>query len=135
MTPGRTRVLGAATAVVVALAVALALAACEPSPTPVPASIESPGALVSPIDGVPIDIEAEGFTKIEAFTIRTDDGRTLRFLMGPLENATQFPPAHLAEHLAGSTRVRVFFRPDGPDERTYRLEDAPSPSGSASPSP
>ena len=87
----------------------------------------SPGALVSPVEGVPIDIEAEGFTKVTAFTIRTDDGRQLRFVLGPLENATRFPPAHLAEHLAGSTRIIVFFRPEGGDEVAYRLEDAPTP--------
>ena len=123
MTSGRARVLGLMTAALLALVVA----ACTPSATPVPSGAGSVGALVSPVDGVPIDIEAEGFTKVDAFTIRTDDGRQLRFVLGPLENATQFPPTHLAEHLAGSTRIRVFFRPQGADEVAYRLEDAPTP--------
>ena len=124
MIPGRPRALALAIAVVLGLA----LAACVPSPTPAPSTpAGSPGALVSPIDGVPVDIEAEGFTKVNAFTIRTDDGRQLRFVLGPLENATQFPPTHLAEHLAGSTRIRVFFRSQGSDDVAYRLEDAPPP--------
>jgi hypothetical protein len=121
-----TRALAIATLAVIALVATLG--ACTPSPTPAPSNAAaSPGALVSPIDGVPVNIEAEGFSKVDAFTIRTDDGRQLRFLLGPLENATQFPPQHLAEHLAGSTRIRVYFRAQGTDEVAYRLEDAPTP--------
>lgn len=121
----RTGALAFASLVVLALVVG----ACTPSPTPAAptAGAGSPGALVSPIDGVPIDIEAEGFSKINAFTIRTDDGRQLRFVLGPLENPTEFPPQHLAEHLAGSTRIRVYFHQQGPDEVAYRLEDSPTP--------
>jgi hypothetical protein len=115
-------------ALVLASLVAVALVACEPSSTPAPATAVpgSPAALVSPIEGVPIDIEAEGFSKVNAFTIRTEDGRQLRFVLGPLDNPTEFPPQHLAEHLAGSTTIRVYFRPQGPDEVAYRLEDAPA---------
>jgi len=123
--------LGRARALVLAAAV-IALAACgsgaaAPSPDEGSGVAGGSGALHSPVDGVPIDIEAEGFTRVTAFTIRTDDGGRHRFVLGPLENATQFPPAHLAEHLAGSTRVRVFFRSEGADEVVYRLEDAPAP--------
>ncbi len=131
--------LGHARAIAIAALVALALAGCGYDDA-VPshdhagsAAPGSPGALVSPVEGVPVDIEAEGFTQVTAFTIRTDDGRQLRFLLGPLENATQFPPTHLAEHLAGSTRIVVFFRPEGSDEVAYRLEDAPTHAASPSP--
>ena len=117
----------------------VALAGCVPadgggthdhSPSP-----GSQGALISPVEGVPIDIEAEGFTQVTAFTLRTDDGQQLRFVMGPLENPTEFPPTHLAEHLAGSTRIVVFFRSEGSDQVAYRLEDAPTHGASDSPSP
>ena len=123
----RGRALGFALAATVLLMVVLV--ACGPSETPSTSAAggSSTGDLASPVDGVPIDIEAEGFTQVRAFTIRTDDGRQLRFLMGPLENATEFPPTHLAEHLAASTRIRVFFRPQGADQVAYRLEDAPTP--------
>ena len=132
MTLGRTRAFTLS-----ALAV-VALAGCQPggaASTDAPSTSVVPGspvALVSPVEGVPIDIDAEGFTKITAFTIRTDDGQQLRFRMGPLENATEFPPTHLAEHLAGSTRILVSFRPEGSDEVAYRIEDA---TRVASPSP
>jgi len=114
--------------------IALALAACgSAAPTPTLGPVETGslgapssdgGAVVSPVVGVPVDIEAEGFTKVTAFTIRTDTGEQLRLLMGALENGVEFPPNHLAEHLAGSTRVRAFFRGEGVDRVVYRLEDA-----------
>lgn len=131
MTLGRPRAIALA-----ALAV-VALAGCVPgdaaSTHDHSAAPGSPGPLTSPVEGVPIDIEAEGFTQVTAFTIRTDDGAQLRFRMGPLENATRFPPTHLAEHLAGSTKIVVFFRPEGSDEVAYRLEDAPMHAASPSP--
>ena len=118
--------------VVVALA---ALAACAPGDGAAHDHSGSPsaGVVTSPVEGVPIDIEAEGFTEVTAFTLRTDDGQQLRFLIGPLENPTEFPPTHLAEHLAGSTRIVVYFRPEGSDQVAYRMED--SPTHAASPSP
>ena len=130
--------LAPARAIVLAALVVVAIAGCVPgdaSSSHDHAGSAEPGALTSPVEGVPIDIEAEGFTEVTAFTIRTDEGQQLRFVMGKVENATEFPPTHLAEHLAGSTRIVVYFRPEGSDEVAYRLEDAPSHAGSASPSP
>jgi hypothetical protein len=124
-------------AIALAALALIALAGCVPgdaaSTHDHSSELGSPGTLTSPVEGVPIDIEAEGFTQVTAFTLRTDDGRQLRFVLGPLENATEFPPTHLAEHLAGSTRIVVYFRPDGSDEVAYRLEDAPTHSASPSP--
>ncbi len=98
-----------------------------PSPTTVPAATDG-GELSSPVEGVPIDIDTEGFSDVAAFTIRTLDGSAVTFTMGILENGAEFPPNHLAEHLAGSTPVRVFFRRDGAEAVVYRLEDAePAP--------
>jgi hypothetical protein len=121
----------------VALALGLLVAACAPGTAPTPGPIQtgaiaspvsgSPAPVTSPVIGVPIDIEAEGFTKVTAFTIRTDDGRQLRFVMGQLENGAEFPPNHLAEHLAGSTKIRVFYRQQGADQLAYRLEDVLTP--------
>jgi outer membrane lipoprotein SlyB len=117
-------------AIAVAALVVVAIAGCVPgdaSSTHDHAGSAAPGAPTSRVEGVPIDVEAEGFTQVTAFTIRTDDGQQLRFLLGPLENATEFPPTHLAEHLAGSTRIIVYSRPEGSDQVAYRLEDAPTP--------
>jgi hypothetical protein len=108
------------------LALTALLAACAPGATATPGSAGSPGQawqLTSPVDGVPIHIDAEGFTKVTAFTLRLDDGSQVRFAMGDLENGDRFPPNHLAEHLAGSTPVRVFFRDENGTLTAYRIED------------
>jgi hypothetical protein len=109
-------------------ALAAALGACSPAASDAPSttgasSPSTPVALTSPVEGVPIDIEAEGFSNVAAFTIRTLDGREITFAVGTLENGAEFPPNHLAEHLAGSTPVRVYFRREGGENVVYRLED------------
>jgi hypothetical protein len=105
--------------------VALALAGCTSSETP---TAPPAGPVTSPVTGVPIDIDTEGFSKVTAFTIRTADGREQMFEMGTLENGVEFPPNHLAEHLAASTWIRVFFRTEDGEDVVYRLEDAEPPS-------
>ena len=131
---------GTTATTVFALALAIALGACQPAaisttgPT-VTAAAGSPGATAdgasavatSPMTGVPIDIEAAGLSQVTAFTIRTNAGAEQRFLVGKLENAVDFPPGHLAEHLATSSPIRVFFRVEGSDLVAYRLEDATAP--------
>jgi hypothetical protein len=125
-----------AAALAVALALAVAIAGCAPAGTPKPslgpvatASIEapasgSPGALTSPVVGVLLTIDSKGLADVKGFTLRTGDGRELTFEIGTLENGADFPPGHLAEHLAGSIPVRVFFRADGDRLVVYRMEDA-----------
>ena len=89
--------------------------------TPPPGSLQP---LVSPVTGVLTHIEAEGLSKVTAFTLRTADGRETRFEIGILENGAQFPPGHLAEHMANASPVRVFFRDAGGGRLVaYRLED------------
>ena len=118
------------------LAAAALIAACNatPSSTPgpvgssslgVPASGTPAAEPASPVDGILTDIDSEGLTKVTAFTLRTGDGQSITFRIGTLENGAEFPPGHLAEHLATSSPVRVYFRPDGADLVVYRLEDAP----------
>jgi hypothetical protein len=91
----------------------------------VPASGTPAVDATSPVDGVLTDIDSAGLTQVTGFTIRSGDGRSITFKIGTLENGAQFPPGHLAEHLATSSPVRVFFRAEGPDLVVYRLEDAP----------
>jgi hypothetical protein len=75
--------------------------------------------------GVVVDVDAESLTEVLGFTLRTSDGRTIEFVVGPLENAAEFPPSHLSVHLASGEPVRVTWKQGGPDRVAYRLEDAP----------
>ena len=119
-----------------ALVGAMVVGACTPqyaTPGPVgSASISAPasgtpGVAVpaSPIDGVLTHIDSTGLTQVTGFDLRTNDGQEIPFMIGTLENGDQFPPGHLAEHLATSSPVRVWFREDGSNLVVYRLEDAP----------
>ena len=134
------------------LAVALAVASCGggattdgPRSTPGPddassliaAETGTPGAsepaLDSPVTGVLTHLDTAGLAAVAGFTLRLDDGRSVAFKIGVLENGDQFPPGHLGEHLASADPVRVFFRLVGPDLVVYRIEDAgasPSPAAS-----
>jgi hypothetical protein len=115
---------------VVALVVAIVAAACGPAASPSPSPNDGPPS--SPIDGVVLSVDASGLSQVHGFTLRTAAGAVLRFTLGTLENPTQFPPGHLAEHQANASPVRVSFVA-GPEGGliVYRLEDAPQPSPSA----
>jgi hypothetical protein len=76
--------------------------------------------------GVVVEVDAASLTEVLGFTIRTADGRTVEFVVGPLENPAEFPPSHLAVHLAGGEPVRVTYKQAGTDRVAIRLEDAPA---------
>lgn len=78
----------------------------------------------SPVDGVLIHVDAQGLSEVSGFTLRLATGRQITFRLGTLENGDQFPPGHLAEHMATSVPIRVWFRTDGADLVVYRIEDA-----------
>jgi len=78
------------------------------------------------VDGIVVGVDSAGLGNVSAFSLRTDDGRTLRFGLSSLLDAVQFPPGHLGEHLANSVRVRVWYRDaDGRLDALW-LEDAPA---------
>ena len=112
------------------LRVAIAIAAITTSacvvrskqPTPLPYE-----GLVSPVDGDVIAVDSAGLTDVRRFTLRTFGQATVDFKLGPLENATEFSPSHLAEHMATSIPVRVYFRVENGERVAYRLEDAQAP--------
>jgi hypothetical protein len=78
------------------------------------------------VDGVVVGVDSAGLANVSAFRLRTDDGQTLQFDLTALGDAVPFPPGHLAEHLANSVRVRVWFRDDGGRLAAVWLEDAPA---------
>jgi len=91
------------------------MGACTSGPSDIPAS---------PVHGVVIDVDSTGLDEVRGFTLRMDGGRELDFIMGDLENATDFPPAHVGEHLVSGEPIRVSFRATGDDLVAYRIEDA-----------
>ena len=80
----------------------------------------------SPVDGVVIAVDSAGLGHVGGFTVRLAGGWSYVFKLGILENATEFSPSHLAEHMASSSPIRVFYRLENSVPTVYRLEDAPS---------
>ncbi|HJP87707.1 MAG TPA: hypothetical protein VJ850_01575 [Candidatus Limnocylindrales bacterium] len=108
---------------ILAFATALFVSACfvaDPVSTP---------ALVSPVDGVVISVDAVSLTDVRGFTLRSSAGLTYDFKLGDLENATDFSPSHLKEHQATSVPIRVWFQLVKGDRVVYRLEDASATPG------
>jgi len=116
--------------VLVGVAVALLLAWAAVSPLILPAATPapgpaSPGAPASPVVGVVTKVDSSGLSSVNGFRLRLGDGSTLAFEIGTLENGDEFPPGHLAEHLATASPVEVFFRVENGALVVYRIQDAP----------
>lgn len=91
--------------------VALALTACGPTPTTAA--------------GFVIDVQSTSLTKVDGFTLRTQDGQELVFRVGPLElDGGAFPAGHLREHMAMAQAVAVAYREENGERVAYRLADA-----------
>ena len=86
----------------------------------------SAGSIDAPfVDGVVVGVDSEGLDRVRGFNLRVDDGSTVAFTIGTLENGAVFPPGHLVEHQATAQRVRVRYRVEGDTRVAIRLEDAP----------
>ena len=110
-----------------ALVLVLALAACGrpvASLSGGPSGSLSGGPPASPVVGVLVSVDSHGLADVRGFDLRLEDGRVLNFTLGVFENPTEFPPGHLAEHLASSSPIRVFFRSEAGGLVVYRIEDA-----------
>jgi len=100
-----------------------------------PSAAASPD-VTSPTAGIIVAVDATSISDVRGFTLRTPTGGVVEFKLGLLENPTAFPPGHLAEHLATSAPVVVYFRVANGERVVYRVEDAlPSPSPDAAGSP
>lgn len=108
--------------IVAGIAVVLVIAGTRP-----PAGSPDASGLVSPVDGVVVAVDSAGLGQVRDFVLRLPDASTITFTLGPLENATEFSPSHLTEHLASSEPIRVSFRLENGSPVAYRLEDAPPP--------
>ena len=76
------------------------------------------------VEGVIVSVDSAGLGDVRGFTLRQAGGETLDFHLGELENPTEFPPGHLAEHQATAEPVRVWYRLEGAERFAVRLEDA-----------
>ncbi|MEO8463384.1 MAG: hypothetical protein ABI555_09235 [Chloroflexota bacterium] len=82
------------------------------------------------VTGVVVSVDARSLTDVRSFTLRKPGGETMTFTLDALENRTQFPPGHLAEHIATSVPVVVTYRVEDGVAAAIRLEDVPGPSPS-----
>lgn len=89
-----------------------------------PAASAAASLPTSPLEGQVVKVDSEGLTKVRGFVLRTDSGTEIAFAVGPLENAVEFPPSHLSEHMATGAPVRISFRQEGSSLVVYRIEDA-----------
>lgn len=77
--------------------------------------------------GVVVGVDSRGLADVRGFTLRlATSGALLDFDLRVLEDRTEFPPGHLAEHQATATPIRVWYRDDGSTHLAIRLEDAGS---------
>jgi hypothetical protein len=111
--PGRGRLL--LLGVVAVAAVALAAAAAM--------TIGGPGRQVE--TGIVVAVEATSLSSVQGFSIQTVDGRTVDFRIVSIENASIFPPGHLAEHKVSLVPVRVTYVDRNGAHEAVRIEDAP----------
>lgn len=100
------------------------------------------GQATSPTEtGLVVAVDSSGLTSVRGFTIRTNDGRTVMFRIGVLENGAAFPPGHLLEHAATGVKVVVTYRQENGELVAIRIDDAPggsppgAPTGTTSPGP
>jgi hypothetical protein len=75
--------------------------------------------------GIVVAVQATSLSAVQGFSIRTVDGRTVDFRIVSLENASTFPPGHLAEHKVSLVPVRVTYVDRGAAHEAVRIEDAP----------
>jgi hypothetical protein len=109
--------------------VAPSASAAEPSPASSDSGGPSDSAPIvvaaSPIAGIVVAVDSAGPDQVKGFTLRTNNGDTLVFTLGTLDNADEFPPAHLKDHQTSGEPVFVFFRDENGQLIVYHIEDAP----------
>ena len=110
---GLSRLLGLLAVVVVVVVAAVAAAS----------ALGGPGRGAE--TGVVVAVEATSLSSVQGFSIRTQDGRTVDFRVGAIEDAAQFPPGHLAEHKVTLVPIRVTYVAESGALVAVRLEDAP----------
>ena len=113
----RAFLVGLALVVVIAGAAVVFLGGGAPAPPSLPTGTQE-------FTGVIVAVDSAGLGDVRGVTVRATDGTLASFSLEQLQNATEFPPGHLAEHQATSSPVLVYFRVENGERVVYRLEDA-----------
>ena len=63
---------------------------------------------------------------VTTFTLQTDTGQAINFVVGTLDISNGGLPApHLREHMAGSTRTTVYYQVQNGENVAVKYVDAP----------
>jgi hypothetical protein len=82
------------------------------------------GALVA--RGIVIDVQQTSVAHVDGFTLRTDAGEVLHFVIGDIPvDGGSFPAVHLHDHLASAQPIAVRYVVKGDQSIVLRLADAP----------
>lgn len=101
-------------------ALVLGSGSSAPAPTGTAAS-DVPAATFS-AEGVIVAIDSAGLSDVQGFTLREDGGALMDFTLA-LDDATRFPPGHLAEHQATADPVVVWYRIADGRSLAFRVDD------------
>jgi hypothetical protein len=75
--------------------------------------------------GIVVALDASG-GQVSGFTLRTQDGATMTFVIGELEtDGAAFPASHLAEHAVTLQPIAVGYRVRDGRNVVHRMVDAP----------
>lgn len=76
--------------------------------------------------GFVVDVQSTSLTEITSFTVRTEAGEEITFLVGVLDlNGGGFPGTHLREHMVTNQPIAVAFESEGGDRVATKVVDAP----------
>jgi len=78
------------------------------------------------VRGIVIEVQQSSPVRVDGFTLRTDAGELLHFVVGDLPaGGGSFPAIHLRDHLAGAAPIDVRYVVDHDRLLVLRLADAP----------
>ena len=78
------------------------------------------------VTGVVTSVDASSLTKLNGFTLHTDDNRTLVFKVAPdadRDPQNGFVAGHLRTHALAATKVKIFYREENGQLLAFRLEN------------
>ena len=77
--------------------------------------------------GVLLDVESPGISRVDSFTLRTDDGQELHFTAAPDFNqgaSHVMSPGHMRQHMALGDAVEVTYRDENGNHVALSAADA-----------